>query len=362
MTVPDNLDDGQPTPEHMLGFAPFSSISDVPRGIVGGAGDLQRYLPDESEIITEFGTAYGEAHAKSILIGEHSVVFGHPAIAVPVTSIRTVARVDAEEGPIRFGIDGDIIGIDELPERLAPLGEAARVALREFDEPEEGVLIRIRSGIPPAAGLGGSAAAAHAVIEGIRAFVGGELSEETRFELVQTAERVAHGNPSGLDAMATRSRVPVMFHQGETHEVNVGKPFWLVIGDTGVRGATSDAVARVRGYVNRDPARGEDLLNQLGELTRGVQRLLTDGDVPNLGACLDAAHLALEELGVGHPATSELVAAAREAGAVGAKITGAGCGGCVLAVAENAEIADKVSQAMTDANGVATWIVEVERN
>lgn len=314
----------------------------------------------EPGLSAESGLALGEAHAKAILIGEHSVVYGHPAIAIPVTSLRTVARVSAETGPIRFGIDGSILAIDELPARIAPIGEAARVALRSFGLPEADVLIRLRTGIPPAAGLGGSAAVAHAVIEAVRRFAGGELTEAERFELVQAAERVAHGNPSGLDATATRARTPILFHAGATRPLAVGAPMWLVLGDTGVRGSTSDAVARVRGFVDAHPGRGAELLDLLARMTGEAERLLAAGDVGRLGPCLDRAHDALVELGVGHDAIDELVAAARAGGARGVKITGAGCGGCVLALADSAAAAERLSHAMTEANAVASWVVEVE--
>lgn len=318
-------------------------------------------MPDESAFSPEFGVALGEAHAKTILIGEHSVVFGYPAIAIPVKSLRTVAGVSAVDGPIRFGIDGEILAIDELPARLQAIGEAARVALRAFHQPESGILIRLRSGIPPAAGLGGSAAVAHAVVEAVREYAGAELSEEERFELVQAAERVAHGKPSGLDALCTRTMHPVLFQNGEGRPQKVGRTMWLVIGDTGVRGSTSDAVARVRGFVDSSP-RGTVLLHRLAALTEEASWRLQEGDITALGTCLNAAQEALDELGVGHPAVTELLTVSREAGAAGAKLTGAGCGGCVLALAESVAAADRISQAMMDANAVASWTVEVEPN
>lgn len=306
-------------------------------------------------------SAWGEAHAKAILLGEHSVVYGRPAIAVPVPTLRTVARVDEEPGgPILLGLDGDVIEIDELPDRLASIGEAIRITLRRFGLPESGVLIRLRSGIPAAAGLGGSAAVAHAVVEAIRDYAGGELTERERFDLVQAAERIAHGSPSGLDATATRATCPVHFQGGETTPLPVGARMWVVLGDTGVRGSTSLAVAKVRGHVTSRPERGEKLLDRLGALTDAAAGDLARGDVAALGSRMDAAQVVLDELGVGHPALTALVAAARGAGAAGAKLTGSGCGGCVLALADSAEAAERIAHAMTEANAVATWMMEVD--
>ncbi|WP_448851548.1 mevalonate kinase [Corynebacterium sp. 335C] len=335
-------------------------VPDLP----GDLGDPDAELAAPAAEPAEGGarrSAWGEAHAKAILLGEHSVVYGRPAIAVPVPTLRTVARVDAEpDGPILLGLDGDVIEIGELPERLASIGEAVRITLRRFGLPESGVLIRLRSGIPASAGLGGSAAVAHAVVEAIRDYAGGELTEKERFDLVQAAERIAHGSPSGLDATATRADLPVHFRDGETTPLPVGARMWIVLGDTGVRGSTSLAVAKVRGYVESRPERGGELLDRLGDLTEAAAGDLARGDVAALGRRMDGAQVALDELGVGHPALTDLVEAARGAGAAGAKLTGSGCGGCVLALADSAEAAERVAHAMTAANAVATWTMEVD--
>lgn len=311
-------------------------------------------------LANEQGAAFGEAHAKSILMGEHSVVYGQPAIALPVTSLRTMAWIDrVEDSPVLFSMDGEVISIDELPNRFASIAAATRAALRKFGLPEQDLLIRLRSGIPPAAGLGGSAAVAHAVIDAVRDLADGALTEAERFELVQEAERVAHGNPSGLDATATRAAGPVYFQRGKFHPLRVGKKMWLVIGDTGVRGSTSIAVARVRGFVDSHRVRGQQLLDALGDLTDAAVRHLAKGDITRLGQRMNAAQSALDELGVGHETISDLVTAARLAGASGAKLTGAGCGGCVIALADSVDHADLIAHAMMGANAVATWTVEV---
>lgn len=311
-------------------------------------------------LANEHGAAFGEAHAKSILLGEHSVVYGKPAIALPVTSLRTMAWIDrVEDSPVLFSMDGEVINIDEMPDRFASIAAALRAALRTFGLPERDLLVRLRSGIPPAAGLGGSAAVAHALVDAVRDLAGGTLTEQERFDLVQEAERLAHGNPSGLDATATRANCPVYFKQGQFHPLKVAKKLWLVTGDTGVRGSTSLAVARVRGFVESHRVRGQELLDHLGQLTEAAVRNLAKGDIVRLGHRMNAAQEALDELGVGHESISDLVTAARLAGAEGAKLTGAGCGGCVIALAQSADHAELISHAMMGANAVATWTVEV---
>ncbi|MEE6280460.1 mevalonate kinase [Georgenia sunbinii] len=304
--------------------------------------------------------AAGSAHAKGILIGEHSAVYGHPAIALPLTPLRTVAEVRPAAGPLLLSTDGRSLPVDLLPERFVSVGVAATAALDFFGLPARDLEITVHSDIPPRAGLGASAAAANAIIEAVRAYAGMPLDEDTRFALVQTAERVAHGNPSGIDAYATRADGPFLFTDGRRTPLAVGAPAWLVVADTGVRASTGEAVAGVRRAIDADPARGEELLAGLGDLTRGVVRDLELGRLAAVGTALTSAQESLSALDVGHPAVDLLVGAATDAGAVGAKLTGAGRGGCVIALATGAAQAQAVLGAMTAAGAVAGWVVTVD--
>ncbi|WP_165962903.1 mevalonate kinase [Occultella glacieicola] len=301
--------------------------------------------------------AVGAGHAKAILIGEHSVVYGHPAIALPLLPLRTVARLRAVPGPLSARHGDRRLPVADLPERFAPVGAAVTAALAHFGLPGDDLEIELDSDIPPGAGLGASAASAHAIVEAVRAHADRELDEEARFELVQTAERVAHGNPSGLDARATRARTPVAFNDGVTSRLELGASFSFAVADTGVRSPTRDAVAGVRSLVEADPDHGRELLERLAELTRTAAEDLRDGRIGDLGARLHAAQDTLDALGVGHPAIDRLVAAARAAGAAGAKLTGAGRGGCVIAVTDSPERAAEIVTAMRQAGAVGGWIV-----
>lgn len=294
----------------------------------------------------------GSAHAKAIVIGEHAAVYGHPAIALPITPLRTVAEVHLSPGPLRLNNGGRSLAISELPQRFASVGVAATTALKFFGLPAENLEIAVRSGIPPQAGLGASAAAANAIVEAVRAYTGRALDEATRFELVQTAERVAHGNPSGIDTRATRAPDPFLFSGGVVTALPLRVPVWFVVADTGVRSSTDGAVAGVRQFVDADPDHGSALLTRLGSLTREAATDLEHGHLTDFGKRLTIAQETLTELTVGHPAIDRLVAAA-----VGPGRAGAGRGGCVIAVATDAASAEQTQAAMTAAGAVAVWTV-----
>lgn len=304
--------------------------------------------------------ATGSAHAKGILVGEHAAVYGHPAIALPILPLRTDAELRHVPGPLSLRADGISVPVTELPERFASVGVAARAALDFFDLAHDDVEIEVHSDIPPRAGLGASASAAHAIIEAVRAAADAPLSDAQRYALVQQAERVAHGNPSGIDALATRARRPLIFADGASTPVVIGAPAWFVVADTGVRASTGEAVAGVRAVVEADLPRGTALLDQLGRLTREAVTDLEHGRLSELGGRLTAAQELLDALGVGHPAIDRLVAAALAAGAVGAKLTGAGRGGCIIAMTTDAARAETVRDAMTAAGAVAGWVLAVE--
>lgn len=302
-------------------------------------------------------TLAGSAHAKAIVIGEHAAVYGHPAIALPITPLRTMAEVQRSPGPLRLNSGGRSLPVSQLPPRFASVGVAATTALEFFGLPPVDLEIVVRSGIPPQAGLGASAAAAHAIVEAVRVYAGLPLDEASRFELVQTAERVAHGNPSGIDAQATRAREPLLFADGVSTALPLDAPVWFVVADTGVRSSTDEAVAGVRQFVDNNPDHGSALLERLGNLTRETAADLAHGHLADFGKRLTIAQETLTELSVGHPAIDRLIGAAVGAGAAGAKLTGAGRGGCVIAVATDADGAQQVQAAMTAAGAVAVWNV-----
>src|SRR5699024_9854673 len=155
-------------------------------------------------------TATGHAHAKAILLGEHAVVYGAPALAIPLHGLGVTAHVH----PASTGtsIDSELFTgpIGEAPARLQPVLTALRAAF-EHQGDEMPVDLHLRSDIPYERGLGSSAAVAAAVARAVADLTEEDLDRDELYELVQQAERVAHGNPSGLDARAVTSAGPIRF-------------------------------------------------------------------------------------------------------------------------------------------------------
>jgi mevalonate kinase len=296
-----------------------------------------------------------------ILFGEHAVVYGRPAIAVPVRQVQARAVVSADprlpSGSVR--IQAPAVGVDtflhDLPED-DPLALAVRSVFTALEINRPSALrLRVTSTIPVAAGLGSGAAVSVAILRALSAFLGRPLPDERVSALAFEVEKLHHGMPSGIDNTVITYARPVYFVRGQPIEVlTPGAPFTLVIGDTGIPSPTSIAVGDLRRLWQAHPERCEPLFDAAGEIARTSRLLLEGGQAEALGPLMDENHKLLVEMGVSCPELDRLVVAARQAGALGAKLSGGGRGGNMIALA-SPETAPQVAQAL-EAAGAARII------
>lgn len=280
------------------------------------------------------------APGKVILFGEHAVVYGRPAIAVPVTQVG--ARVTVERGVDGILVQARDLGLSHTMGQ-APVDEALEpvVSLVESTLEYLGVrlppplVITITSTIPMARGLGSGAAVSTALVRGLGEHFGRELSPEEVSALVYEAEKFHHGTPSGIDNTVISYGHPIYFVRGEPPQTfKVGKPFLLAIGDSGVKSPTKVVVEEVRRRWEREPSRFEPLFDQIGQVVERAKEEMEGGNLEGLGSLMDENQALLRDLGVSSPQLDGLVKVAREAGALGAKLSGAGRGGSVIALIE----------------------------
>lgn len=285
-----------------------------------------------------FLEATGFGHGKVILLGEHAVVHGHAALAAGLAAgiearvRRGTGLITAPAWSLSCHADDDskparairavfsTLALDANP-RAQPSPSSAAPAAHD-------VVIDAR--IPPAAGLGSSAALATAVARAAVA-LGGTPADRIR-EAVAAAEVIFHGNPSGIDAAAARAPAVGMFTRKDGWRPIDVPPLEICVGLSGQARDTAALVASVSALV-RDHASAADALNRLGEAAHAGEEALRAGDLGGLGQLFDRAHAWLSNLQVSTPELDALVHAARGAGALGAKLTGAGGGGAVIALA-----------------------------
>ncbi len=296
------------------------------------------------------------APAKVILCGEHAVVYGYPAIAVPVSDLRATAYFHPDAGDtIRVELPdvGEVWSWPPGPQGH-PLALLIRVTLEHLNATRLGGRLVVRSQIPVGGGMGSSAAVATAVVRVMAHTLGRSLSPEEISRLVYKAEEVWHGTPSGIDNTVIAYECPVWFVRGKPpHPFYPARPFTLVIADSGVSAPTREVVLDVRRKWEADRARYEAIFRQIGHIVENVRTALEAGDLASVGELLNANQQRLAEMGVSSPLLEKLVAAARAAGALGAKLAGAGRGGNVIALVRE-EDAPRVAKAMQEAGAKQT--------
>lgn len=310
---------------------------------------------------------FGRAHAKAILLGEHAVVYGAPALAIPVPQLTVTAsaaqsaRTPGRDGGISFAMTGSASGpvVMQATDGLRRLVAEFRETTGVTEGPHLDVLLDCA--VPPGRGLGSSAACARAVVLALADLFGRDLDARTVFDLVQTAENVAHGTASGVDALATGAPSALLFTAGTAEEPDIGFDGVCVVADSGTAGRTKDAVALLRRAFERRPGARDEFVRRVTRLTRAAVRDLAAGRAEGLGTRLTACHALLADAGLSTPRIDALVDAALAAGSPGAKISGGGLGGCMIALAENADLAPGIEERLRAAGAVRTWAVPLGR-
>lgn len=314
----------------------------------------------ESHWVRSIGT--GSAHAKAILLGEHAVVYGAPALALPVPQLRVMASAGWSPAPAddQYDVLFTMTGSASRPLMTEASGSLSRLAA-EFkafvgapDSPNLDVIVDCA--IPPGRGLGSSAACARAIVLALADLFGREVTESTTFELVQTAESVAHGRASGVDARAVGASAPLLFQAGDVQELPIGCDGLFIIADSGDVGRTKDAVELLREGFQRQAGAREKFVRGASDLVDEARGALADGRPKKLGRCLTDNHELLRAAGLSTPRIDALVEAALRAGSLGAKITGGGLGGCVIALTRMEQARD-VTRRLHEAGAVQTWVV-----
>jgi mevalonate kinase len=293
----------------------------------------------------------GEACGKAILTGEHFVLYGTPALAVPLTEMRTRVRlkVSGEHG-LTLSSGGQLLENENALEMV-------RRAFRLLGCEPSGH-VEIDSDIPLGCGLGSSAALGVALVRGLAAHTGQTLEPSRVNDLAFELEKVAHGNPSGVDNTVVTYERGVWFQQGLEPVPLCIQPMTLLIGDTGVRGDTAEAIKTVARWKESHGNLFAEILEAGNREVLELRQALESALWAKAGPWLNRAHERLREVGVSHPALERLRCGALEAGAHGAKLTGAGQGGCVLTLVPSGKEEEVLERMMTEGSR-GCWRVQV---
>lgn len=310
--------------------------------------------------------ARASAPGKVILLGEHAVVYGRPAIAVPLSRLRATVTVKPGEPGSGVVIEArDLgqmhhMGRDAPDEAIYPLVVTVRNVLARLGVGDSGDLhLTIASDIPVASGLGSGAAVAVAMIRALDAWFAGNLTDADLSALAYETEVLHHGTPSGIDNNVVTYEQPIAFTRARGVEpFSLGAPLTLVVGDTGIASPTKETVGDVRRAWQAEPTRYEALFDAVAKTVRDGRAAIERGDAVALGAAMRRDHALLQEMDVSCPELDALVAAAEGAGSLGAKLSGGGRGGNMITLVAAANAAG-VAAALQAAGAKRVLVSEI---
>ncbi|NOX36372.1 MAG: hydroxymethylglutaryl-CoA reductase, degradative [Calditrichaeota bacterium] len=285
---------------------------------------------------------------KVILLGEHAVVYGSHALAAPIP-LAIQAKVEDSDDGIHLIIPR--WGVEEKlhmnVEHKYSIYQSLDLILNELGLRDKNVRIEVFPHIPRAMGLGGSAALAVAIIRALDQHFGLNLSNEEINRLAYESEKLVHGTPSGIDnTMATYGKF-ILFQKGDPpkmEEIRVPKPIPIVIGLSGVESLTAKMVAKVREAWEKNQSLYNRIFQEINELVLQAVEAVQQYDLERLGELMNINQGLLNALQVSSWELEELIEIARNNGALGAKLTGGGGGGAMIALCP--DNADDVAAAM----------------
>jgi mevalonate kinase len=300
--------------------------------------------------------ASATAPGKVILFGEHAVVYGQPALAVPVADVSARATIQPVLPGDGITIDavtlGETFSLAERPD--SALSRMVTITLAYLGQALSDAAITVESTIPVAAGMGSGAAVSAAIGRALGQYFDTPLSDEELSKLVYEVEKLHHGTPSGIDNTVICHGKPVFFIRGTAPELlKVGADFHLIIADTGVPSATRTMVDGVRERHQSGAILYDHMFDAIGALVRDAREAIESGTITELGPLMNQNHALLHDIGVTSAELNQLVDAALSAGAGGAKMSGGGGGGNMIALVDPNKV-DAVQSALAHAGAVRT--------
>jgi len=302
------------------------------------------------------------APGKIILFGEHAVVYGRPSLAVPVTQVHADVEI-SDSASAGIWIQAPDINLHAELNTLPSDHPIASVIHNLFFlsrvSPFPNLNIKITSTIPVASGLGSGAAVTIALTRALSAYINYSMTDEQINAFAYEIEKLHHGTPSGIDNTVITYSKPVYFIKGQPIETfQVAQPFTIVIGDTGISAPTKESVGNVRKLWDADRASWELIFDNVGGIAKRARDAIESGEWKQLGELMNQNHVLLQGMTVSSPELDQLVIAANNQGALGAKLSGGGRGGNMIALVEPNQ-AEVVAKSLVEAGAKRTIITQI---
>ncbi|MDX1403520.1 MAG: hydroxymethylglutaryl-CoA reductase, degradative [Woeseiaceae bacterium] len=278
----------------------------------------------------------GVAAGKVILLGEHAAVYDRHVLALPIQSAVTV-RIGESTSGVRLAIPA--LDFEQQLDPQAPPGDGAAAVLalimRHFGILDRGYDIQVQTRIPIAMGLGFSAAVAVAMIRAFDKLVGKGMSDVDVEKLSFECEKITHGTPSGIDNNIATYGEPVLYSKSSrtrTKPLQLDETPPLVIASSGQKGSTIEQVSGVRARYEKNRELYTTIFDEMDEIAMAGAIALKSRDYEQLGSMMNVCQGFLNAIEVSTPELEKMIFTARRNGAVGAKLTGSGGGGSIVAL------------------------------
>lgn len=306
-------------------------------------------------------TKLSNGFGKIILLGEHAVVYGSHAIAAPVPIAMQAGVVETSDSGVQLIISEWGINefIDKKPDQKHSLFQSLNLLLTELDLKRRNMCVTVYPNIPKAMGLGGSAALAVAIIRALSECFKLKLSNQEIAHLSFKSENIMHGTASGIDNTLATYGEFIKFKKGDPPIINTvqsAKPIPIVIGLTNNPGLTIEMVGKVRKAWQNNKKLYEKIFKEIDQLVLESEKCMNKADFEKLGQLMNINQGYLNALQVSSKELEELIEISRKNGALGAKLTGGGGGGAMIALSPGNS--EKVSAAI-QAAGYKTIITEI---
>jgi mevalonate kinase len=271
----------------------------------------------------------GEAPGKIVLFGEHSVVYDQPAIAAPVFGVKAHVWLEPSD---HFGIV--LKNPVDKDKACKAIEYTVDNTLSMLGLDDKNFRLTVDSQVPIASGMGSGAAVGVAVVRAVAKHFKRGLSDDEVSSIDYKTEQMLHTHPSGIDNTVISHGRPIFFLKGRMEPISIGKPMEILIASTGIRSSTKNALEQVHRAWEKDRAEYDGFFREAGAIANDARKAIEEGELEKVGALMADFQQFYRNIKMSHEENEKLIKAALGAGALGSKISGAGLGGCVIALVD----------------------------